>query len=94
MRYLLTGVGETRKSIEVVESEVAEMREVCQERGLLCPGMHGCVADPAEPVPPDNGRTRYTKEKLVANFWWIVGGIFLVAIVSGLTDQVVKLIFQ
>lgn len=37
---------------------------------------------------------RYTRADLITNFWWLVGGIALVAIVSGITGQIVKLIFR
>lgn len=43
MRYILIGIGQ-------LTTEVAAMRQVCEQRGRLCPAMHGNVADPPDPA--------------------------------------------
>jgi hypothetical protein len=49
-RYLVTGIRELKTSLGVVKSEVAAMRGVCEQRGSMCPGMHGYLADPVDPA--------------------------------------------
>ena len=50
-KYLVTGMRELRKGQHELKSEVSGMRQVCETRGLMCPGVHDHGADPAQPVP-------------------------------------------
>ena len=48
MRYLLTGIAGLARGQATLQSEVSTMREVCETRGRLCPGMHANAADPVD----------------------------------------------
>jgi hypothetical protein len=48
MRYLLTGIAGLKDGLEEVRGEVQAMRKTCEERGQLCPAMHGNIADPID----------------------------------------------
>jgi hypothetical protein len=50
-RYLVTSMRELHTGLIDVKGEVAAMRQVCETRGLMCPGMHSHMADPVTEPP-------------------------------------------
>lgn len=47
-RFLVTGIRELKRGLTGVTTEIATMSAVCEQRGLLCPGMHANLADPMD----------------------------------------------
>lgn len=44
-RFLVTGVRELKRGQERTVIEVTAMRATCEQRGAVCPAMHGNIAD-------------------------------------------------
>jgi hypothetical protein len=59
-RYLVTGIRELTKGQREMKTEIATMRQTCETRGLMCPGMHGYLADPVDDHGPPS--TLYAPE--------------------------------
>lgn len=47
-RYLVTGIRELRRGQHEMRGELVTMRQVCETRGAMCPGMHANAADPVD----------------------------------------------
>lgn len=48
---LLTAMQELQTVVGEIRGEVSAMREVCETRGLMCPGMRANLADPVTEPP-------------------------------------------
>ena len=48
-RYLVIGMREMSAGQLSMKAEITAMREVCETRGLMCPGMRGNITDPMSP---------------------------------------------
>jgi hypothetical protein len=60
-RLLITGQKEIQATLSTLSQRQQTMIEVCEQRGLICPGLHEkSIADPHTPTPPvapDDRRT-------------------------------------
>jgi len=60
-RLILTNLKEIQASIATLSQRQQSMIEVCEQRGLICPGLHEkSIADPhvsTPPAVPDDRRT-------------------------------------